>query len=144
MFFTFCMHSFVSFKGKLRYFASGICQQKFLSSKGTCPTGFLFLSLCLNRSSPLSVAPLILACPQMRHVLFPTVPYISQLLMDPLKLLLFLSIPHHSLNLADYLCTRRFSLYLYLSWLLPCLRLNHASSSSIYPRGWSLCTYTEE
>lgn len=68
MFFTFCMCSSIFFKGKPRYFASGICQQKFPSSEGTCPTGFLFLSLSLARSSPLSIAPLVSACPQTGHV----------------------------------------------------------------------------
>lgn len=74
MIFTFCLCSFGFLKGKLRCFASEICQQRFLNSEWTCPMCFLFLPLSLASSSPFSITLLISVCPQMRQFPFPTSP----------------------------------------------------------------------
>lgn len=123
LFSTFCMCRFICFK-ELRNFASEICQQKFLSSEGTCPTGFLFLSLSLTRSNPLSIVTFSQVCPHTEQVLFRTVPYSSKILLDPLFLL-------HAQSLQPWSTTCAFivSLHIfYLPQLLSCLHLNHIFS----------------
>lgn len=124
VFHLFCVCRFICFK-ELRNFASEICQQKLLSSKGTCPMGFVFLSLSLTRSSPLSVVTFIQVCPHTGQILFPTVP-----LLDPL----FLQAPTSpclvTLQPWSITCAFIASFYIfYFPWLLSCLHLNHTFSS---------------
>lgn len=121
LFSTFCMCRFICFKD-LRNFASEICQQKLLSNRGTCPMGFLFLSLSLT-TSPLSVT-FIQVCPHVGQVLFPTVP-----LLDPL----FPQAPTSPclviLQPWSTTCAFIVSFHIfYLPWLLFCLHLNHTFS----------------
>lgn len=136
MFFTFGMCSFILFKGKLRYFASGICQQQLWSSEGTCPTAVLFLSLSLARSTPFPIMPLISACPQMGQVLSLTGPHSSQTLLDPLFPLAPTFPLHPSpLSRPGSLLVHSFLSVPKSSWLLSCLHLDCTSSSSISPDG---------
>lgn len=128
MFYTFGICSFIFFKGKLKYFASGICQQQLPSSEGTCPTAVLFLSLSLARSSPFSIAPLLSACPHMGQVLFPTGPHSSQPLLGPLfpQAPIFPLHPSPLSRPGSLLVLSLVQSVPKSSWLLSCLPLNCA------------------
>lgn len=122
---VFRMRRFICFK-ELRNFASEICQQKFLRSKGTCPMGFLFLSLSLTRSSPLSVVPFIWVRPhtgKSSSLLSLIVPNLSWIHCSGS----YFSMPCHFLVLleADYFC-----IYYFTPYLSSCLALVLSSFES--------------